>query len=73
MKIEILRKSLLKAYLQKQGYDDVLIKRAIHIVEKAADDRSKSAYDRNKDVYELLRYGVKIRPEVGENMQTVHG
>jgi type I restriction enzyme, R subunit len=41
------------------------------IVEKAADDRSRSAYDRNKDVYELLRYGVKVRPEVGENMQTV--
>ena len=66
-----IEESLLEAYLKQQGYDDVLIKRAIHIVEKAADDRSRSSYDRNKDVYELLRYGVKIRPEVGENMQTV--
>nr|WP_322941881.1 type I restriction endonuclease [Pseudomonas sp. s4] len=28
-------------------------------------------YDRNRAVYELLRYGVKIKPEVGENTQTV--
>lgn len=66
-----IEESLLAAYLKQQGYDDVLIKRAIHIVEKTAGDRSRSAYDRNKDVYELLRYGIKIRPEVGENMQTI--
>ena len=36
-----------------------------------ANDASKGLYDRNKAVYELLRYGVKIKPEVGENTQTV--
>jgi type I site-specific restriction-modification system R (restriction) subunit len=66
-----IEESLLKSYLQQQGYEDALIKRAIHIVEKAAADRSRSSYDRNKDVYELLRYGVKVRPEISENMQTV--
>jgi type I restriction enzyme, R subunit len=66
-----IEENLLVAYLKQQGYDDVLIKRAFHIAEKIAADRSRSSYDRNKDVYELLRYGVKVRPEVGENMQTI--
>ena len=34
---------------------------------KAAGDTSKSLYDRNRAVYDLLRYGVKVRPEAGEN------
>lgn len=63
---------LLLRHLQKQGYEDVLIRRAIRLISKAADDKSKSAYDRNKDVYELLRYGVPVRPEVGENTQTIN-
>jgi type I restriction enzyme R subunit len=63
---------LLRAFLtQKQGYDETLITRALYILDKAAGDTSKSLYDRNRSVYELLRYGVKVRPDVGENMQTV--
>ena len=62
---------LLRAFLNKQGYDEALISRALHLLDKAAGDTSKSLYDRNKAVYELLRYGVKVKPEVGENTQTV--
>lgn len=62
---------LLKSFLEKQGIDAALISRARHILDKAAGDNSKSIYDRNKAVYELLRYGVKVKPEVGENTQTV--
>ena len=61
----------LKAFLKKQRYDDALITRALHILEKAATDTSKSLYDRNKDVYGLLRYGVQVKPDVGENTETV--
>jgi type I restriction enzyme R subunit len=57
--------------LKKQGYDDVLMTRALHMLEKAAGDTSKSLYDRNKEVYGLLRYGVKVKPDVGENTETV--
>ena len=32
---------------------------------------SKTLYDANREVYGLLRYGVKVRPEVGENTVTV--
>jgi type I restriction enzyme, R subunit len=63
---------LLRTFLtQKQGYGDNLITRALFLLDKAAGDTSKSLYDRNRSAYELLRYGVKVRPDVGENMQTV--
>ena len=62
---------LLRTYLKKRGYDDNLIGRALYLFEKAAGDSSKHLYDRNKEVYELLRYGVKVKPDVGENTQTV--
>src|SRR5437867_3002236 len=62
---------LRKFLLDKQGYDDALITRAIHLATKAAGDTSKSLYDRNCGVYDLLRYGVRVKPDVGENTQTI--
>jgi type I restriction enzyme, R subunit len=62
---------LLRAFLKKQGHDEALIGRTLYLLDKAAGDQSKSLYDRNKAVYELLRYGVKVRREVGEQTQTV--
>jgi type I restriction enzyme R subunit len=61
----------IRAFLKKQHYDDALITRALHVLEKAATDTSKSLYDRNKEVYGLLRYGVRVKPDVGENTETV--
>jgi type I restriction enzyme, R subunit len=48
-----------------------LIGKVLYQLEKAAGDTSKSLYDRNRAVYELLRYGVKVKADVGENTQTV--
>lgn len=62
---------LLRSFLHKQGYDETLINRALHLFDKAAGDSSKSLFDRNKAVYQLLRYGVKVKPDIGENTQTV--
>jgi type I restriction enzyme R subunit len=62
---------LLRPFLKKQGYDDSLISRTLHQLDKAASDQSKKLYDRNKEVYDLLRYGVKVKPDVGENTVTV--
>lgn len=62
---------LLRTFLKKQGYDDSLISRTLHQFDKAATDQSKKLYDRNKEVYDLLRYGVKVKPDVGENTVTV--
>src|SRR3989454_11147682 len=59
---------LLRTFLrEKQRYDEKLITRAAHLLDKAAGDTSKSLYDRNRAVYDLLRYGVKVKPGVGDN------
>jgi type I restriction enzyme R subunit len=62
---------LLTAFLKKQGHDDSLISKVLYQLDKAAGDTSKSLYDRNRAVYDLLRYGVRIKADVGENTQTV--
>jgi type I restriction enzyme R subunit len=63
---------LLREYLaKKQGYGDELVTRALHQLTKTAADTSKTPYDRNRSVYELLRYGVKVKPDVGEHTETV--
>ena len=61
----------LRPWLEHRGYSDTLIKRALHKLNQAAGDTSKSLYDRNKAVYDLLRYAVKVRPGVGENTVNV--
>jgi len=61
----------LRAWLERRGHAEALIGKALYELEKAAGDTSKSLYDRNRAVYELLRYGVKVRPDVGENTVTV--
>jgi type I restriction enzyme R subunit len=59
------------SFLKSQGYDDALITKALHQLNKVAGDQTKSLYDCNNAVYELLRYGVKVKADVGENTQTV--
>jgi type I restriction enzyme R subunit len=62
---------LLSAWLKRRGLDEVSATRALRELDRAAGDTNRSLYDRNRDVYGLLRYGVKVRPAVGENMETV--
>ena len=54
-----------------QGIDEALIDRALSELEKIAGDQSRSLYDINRSVYELLRYGVKVKADVGDITQTV--
>jgi type I restriction enzyme R subunit len=63
----------LRAY---QGYGEredgeILIRRAIAEFVKAAGNTSMSLYDRNREVYSLLRYGVKVKADVGAQNETV--
>ena len=62
---------LLTTWLNKQNVSDTLVSRALHELNRVASDTSKSIYDRNHEVYELLRYGVKVLPAMGENKVTV--
>jgi len=64
---------ILKEFLKnKQGYNDTLIGKALSKLNKVASNQSKSLYDLNKEVYELLRYGVNVKEEVGTHKQTVN-
>jgi type I restriction enzyme R subunit len=62
---------LLSNYLQENGYTQTLIKKAIYELKKVAGVQNKNLYGINKDVYTILRYGAKVREDVGENTQTV--
>ncbi len=61
----------LRAFLKRQGYDEALISKALYELDKVAGDQTRSLYDINRAVYDLLRYGVKIKPDVSENTETV--
>jgi type I restriction enzyme, R subunit len=63
---------LLVKNLRSRGYDDNLINKAVDKVKKDASlGGGRDLYEANRDVYELLRYGVKVKPGVGEQFETV--
>lgn len=66
-----IEEALLRPFLKSRGHDDALINRALFELQKVATDQSRSLYDINRSVYDLLRYGVKVKAEIGENTQTV--
>lgn len=63
---------LLTQNLRARGYDENLINRALDVLGKAAAvGTGHDLYEANRDVYGLLRYGVKIKPGIGEHTETV--
>ena len=62
---------LLIKFLKNQNYSDVLIKKALYQLNQVASNQNKALYDINKEVYSLLRYGIKIKEDIGETKQTV--
>ncbi|MFF0817585.1 type I restriction endonuclease subunit R [Rhodococcus sp. NPDC003318] len=63
---------LLVQNLKARGYNDNLITRALDQLGKAAAvGAGHDLYEANRDVYRLLRYGVKVKPGVGEQTETV--
>jgi type I restriction enzyme R subunit len=64
--------NLLVENLKARGYDGNLITRALDVLGKAASvGAGHDLYEANRDVYNLLRYGVKVKPGVGEQTETV--
>lgn len=61
----------LKKYLDKAGYSSSLINKTIDEVVSIAGNQQLPLYDLNKAVYSKLRYGVKIRENLGESPKTV--
>lgn len=64
--------TLLKKWLLSRGTSDALITKTLREVGQAlAIGGGRSLYDANKAFYLLLRYGVKVKEDVGSNTQTV--
>jgi type I restriction enzyme, R subunit len=59
-----------QGYSEREHGDDVM-RRAVAEIVKVAGNTSLSLYDRNRAVYETLRYGVKVKADVGAQTETV--
>ena len=59
-------------YLFDRGYEMPVIKKAIFELKTIAGNFNDSLYTTNKNVYEKLRYGIRVKAEAGDNFQTVH-
>ncbi|MGO9139719.1 MAG: type I restriction endonuclease subunit R [Syntrophales bacterium] len=67
-----IEESILRKYLSdKEGYNATLINKALFELSKAANNLSDGLYGANKKVYDLLRYGVRVKAEAGENYETI--
>jgi len=66
-----IEEKILRGFLTMKGYNQNLIGKALYEFSKVAGDQSKSLYDVNKEVYTMLRYGVNVQPETGQNKETV--
>ena len=66
-----IEEELLTIYLKENGYSQTLISKSIYELKKVAGVQNKNLYGINKDVYTILRYGAKVKEDVGENTQTV--
>jgi type I restriction enzyme R subunit len=64
---------LLTAFLTKKGYTKNQINKALYEFYKAVNiNTHDDLYQANKEVYSLLRYGIKVKEEAGENKETVY-
>lgn len=60
-----------RKYLSSRGYSDTLIKRALHKLRTTANNYGESLYTNNQNVYKLLRYGIGVVENAGEDTQQV--
>ncbi len=66
-----INEELLSAYLHSCGYSPVQTSKAIYELRTEADNHNRGLYDNNKAVYSLLRYGVPVKTDAGQNTETI--
>ena len=67
-----IEKAQLTDWLERQGHSDYIISRVLFELNKAATlAGSQTLYGANREVYNLLRYGVKVQPSASEQHITV--
>jgi type I restriction enzyme R subunit len=63
---------LLAQNLRARGYDRPLINKVLNKLKSDASlGGGRDLYEANRDVYNVLRYGVKVKPGIGEQHETV--
>lgn len=61
----------LREFLQKQGYNEALINRAINNLLIKANNYKESLYNNNKNTYSSLRYGEQVKEHADDNYTTI--
>ena len=62
----------LSDWLRRQNYEPSLIRKAVDKLQREARiGGSTTLYDANFEVYESLRYGVQVPPDIGDDYETV--
>ncbi|WP_212001176.1 type I restriction endonuclease subunit R [Chitinophaga sp. HK235] len=61
----------LRFFLEKQGYSDALINKAIDKLRSEANNHHRDFYFNNKAVYSLLHYGVTVQESIGKHSESV--
>ena len=62
---------LLSDWLNARGHDPAQIGRVLDALQREANNHNRSLYGNNQAVYQLLRYGVSVKTEVGKPSETV--
>jgi type I restriction enzyme R subunit len=63
---------LMEQNLEMRRYSAAQIGKAVaKLRQEASLPAGRSLYEANRDVYDLLRYGVKVKPDIGEQNETV--
>jgi type I restriction enzyme R subunit len=63
--------AMLTGWLQRRGVGKEAITRALQLLRNEASNHGRDLYTNNKHVYELLRYGVKLKTDPGLPTETV--
>ena len=67
-----IEKAQLTDWLKRRGHNEQIISRALFELNKAATlAGSQTLYGANREVYDLLRYGIKVKPSASEKSDTV--
>lgn len=61
----------LSKFLKKKNVKDELIAKVIDKLKQTANNYSNSLYINNKNFYQLLRYGVSVKEEIGDKNETI--
>ena len=66
-----IEEALLTKWLTRQGYTSAQISQALNLLHRRADKGGRDLYYVNQDVYHLLRYGVDVQVNAGDNHEKI--